>query len=164
LFGSGLDERWEFPLAVERPYSYARTTWAPTGRKGFYEWHGDLSKTISNAARTGTTATLTTSTAHGFRVGDEVVVTTVTNAAALNGTFTIVSVPTTTTFTYTTASTGTIASGADTGTALVTANSWTVNDFLSQGSTTETNIPGASDFNEDEDIDFIIASTEDPAS
>ena len=63
-FSVGLDERWEFPTATARPYSYARTAYAPTGRKGFYEWHGDLSKSISNAARTGTTATLTTSTAH----------------------------------------------------------------------------------------------------
>jgi hypothetical protein len=84
--------------------------------------------------------------------------------SALHGTYTILTVPTTTTFTYTTATSGTITSAADTGTALVTAGSWTVDDFLSQGSTTATNIPGASDFNEDEDIDFIIASTEDPAS
>ena len=40
-FGSGLDERWEFPTATERPYSYARSSWAPTGRKGFYQWHGE---------------------------------------------------------------------------------------------------------------------------
>ena len=164
LFGSGLDERWEFPLAVERPYSYARTTWAPTGRKGFYEWHGDLSKTISNSARTGTTATITTSSAHGFRVGDSVTIAGTNGNTALHGTYTIATVPTTTTFTYATTTTGTITSAADTGTALVSANSWAVNDFLSQGSTTATNIPGASDFNEDEDIDFIIASTEDPAS
>ena len=47
-FSLGLDERWEFPVAAERPYSYARTGWAPTGRKGFYTWHGDLSATVSN--------------------------------------------------------------------------------------------------------------------
>ena len=164
LFGDGLDERWEFPLATERPYSYARASWAPTGRKGFYEWHGDLSKTISNAARTSTTATITTSTAHGFRVGDSVTVAAVTNAATLNGTFTITAVPTTTTFTYTTATSGTIASAAETGTALVPANSWEVTDFTSQGSTTAYNVPGSTEYNADEAIDFIIASSEDPAA
>jgi hypothetical protein len=49
-FALGLDERWEFPTAAERPYSYARSGWAPTGRKGFYTWHGDISKTITNSA------------------------------------------------------------------------------------------------------------------
>jgi hypothetical protein len=162
-FSVGLDGRWEFPTATARPYSYARTTWAPTGRKGFYEWHDDLSKSISNVARTLTTATITTSTAHGFRVGDSVTVAAVT-ATALNGTFTIVSVPTTTTFTYTTTTSGTIASASDTGTALVPANSWAVTDFLSQGSTTAYNVPGSATFNADLAIDNIIASVEDPVA
>lgn len=162
-FGDGLDERWEFPTATARPYSYARTAYAPTGRKGFFEWHGDLSKSISNAARTGTTATLTTSTAHGFRVGDSVTVAAVTNTG-LNGTFTIVTVPTATTFTYATTASGTIASGADTGTAVVLSNSWAVTDFLSQGSTTAYNVPGSATFNEELAIDNIIASVEDPTS
>lgn len=163
LFSSGLDERWEFPLATERPYSYARGSWAPTGRKGFYEWHPDITKTISNTARTGTTATVTTSTAHTLRVGDEVTVTAVT-ATSLNGTFAVVSVPTTTTFTYTTTTSGTIASAADTGTVVCLANSWDVTDFTSQGSTTAYNVPGSTEYNADEAIDFIIASTEDPTS
>jgi hypothetical protein len=164
LFSTGLDERWEFPVATERPYSYARTSYAPTGRKGFYQWHGDLSKSISNSARTGTTATLTTSTAHGFRVGDSVTISGTNGNSALHGTYTILTVPTTTTFTYTTTTSGTITSAADTGTALVPANSWAVTDFLSEGSTTDFNVPGSLTFNEDEDIDFIIASAEDPAA
>jgi hypothetical protein len=163
-FSSGLDERWEFPVATERPYSYARASWAPTGRKGFYEWHGDITKTISNSARTGSTATLTTSTAHGLRVGDEITVSGTNGNPSLEGTWTIATVPTTTTFTYTTTTSGTITSAADTGTVLCTANSWTVTDFLSQGSTTAYNMPGNSDYNADEDIDFIIASSEDPTS
>lgn len=162
-FNMGLDERWEFPVATERPYSYARTSWAPTGRKGFYEWHGDLTSSISNTARTGSTATITTSAAHGYRVGDEVTVSGSTNAP-LNGTWTIATVPSTTTFTYTTTTSGTITSASDSGTALVTANSWAVTDFLSQGSTTAYNVPGSSTFNADEDVDFIIASSEDPTS
>ena len=162
-FSSGLDERWEFPTAAERPYSYARADWAPTGRKGFYRWHGEISKTVSNVARTSTTATITTSTAHTLEVGDSVVITGLTNTA-LNGTYTIVTVPTTTTFTYTTTTTGTIASSADSGTAVVAPNSRAVTDFASQGSTTAYNVPGNENFNEDNAIDYIIASTEDPTS
>jgi len=162
LFGSGLDERWEFPVATERPYSYARTTWAPTGRNGFYTWHGEISKTVSNVAQTGTTATITTSTAHGFAAGDTVVIDGLTTNA-LEGTWTIASVPTTTTFTFTKAS-ATINSTSDSGTAVVAPNSRAVTDFTSEGSTTEYNVPGNENYNADEDIDFIIASTEDPTA
>jgi hypothetical protein len=162
-FSSGLDERWEFPTAAERPYSYARADWAPTGRKGFYRWHGEISKTVSNVARTSATATITTSTAHTLEVGDSVVIAGLTNTA-LNGTYTIATVPTTTTFTYTTTTTGTIASSADSGTAVVAPNSRAVTDFASQGSTTAYNVPGNENFNEDNAIDYIIASTEDPTS
>ena len=107
-FGSGPDVRWEFPVATERPYSYARTAWAPTGRNGFYTWHGELTASVNNVARTGSTATLTTSAAHGFAAGDSVTVSGLTNSA-LNGTYTITTAPTSTTFTYTTATTGTAA-------------------------------------------------------
>lgn len=82
----------------------------------------------------------------------------------LHGTYTIATVPTTTTFTYATTTTGTITSAADTGTALVPANSWAVTDFLSQGSTTTYNTPGNVDYNADAAIDFIIASSDDPTS
>lgn len=39
LFADGPDGRWEFPVSTERPYSYARADWAPTGIKGFYTWN-----------------------------------------------------------------------------------------------------------------------------
>ena len=162
-FSDGLDERWEFPVATERPYSYARSYWAPTGRKGFYRWHGDLSASVNNVARTSSTATLTTSAAHNFEAGDEVVVAGLTTTA-LNGTYTIASVPTTTTFTYTTTTSGTIASTADSGTADVSANGRAVTDFASEGSTTAYNVPGNENYNADNATDFIIASTEDPTS
>ena len=162
-FSLGLDERWEFPTATERPYSYARADWAPTGRKGFYRWHGEISKTINNVARASATATLTTSTDHTFEAGDSVVVAGLTNTA-LNGTYTITGTPTANTFTYTTTTSGTIASTADSGTAVVGPNSRAVTDFASQGSTTAYNVPGNENFNEDEAIDYIIASTEDPTS
>ena len=163
-FSMGLDDRWEFPTATERPYSYARSYWAPTGRKGFYRWHGDLSKTITNSQRTGSTATITTSTAHGFEAGDTVTVSGTNGNPALEGTYTITSVPTTTTFVYTTATSGTITSALDTGTALVPANSRAVTDFTSQGSTTAYNVPGNEVYNADLPTDFILASTEDPTS
>jgi hypothetical protein len=162
-FSMGLDERWEFPTATERPYSYARSGWAPTGRKGFYSWHGDISKAINNVARTSSTATITTSTAHTMEAGDTVVISGLTNTA-LNGTYTITTAPTDTTFTYTTTTTGTIASSSDSGTALVTANSRAVTDFTSQGSTTAYNVPGNEVYNADLPTDFILASTEDPTS
>lgn len=162
-FGNGLDDRWEFSAATERAYSYARSSWAPTGRKGFYSWHGDLSATVNNVERTGATATLTTAAAHSFETGDTVVVAGLTNTA-LDGTYTITGTPTTTTFTYTTTTTGTIASTADSGTADVYANGRLVSDFASQGSTVSYNVPGNVDFNADNSVDFIIASTEDPTS
>jgi len=162
-FSVGLDGRWEFPVATERPYSYARSGWAPTGRKGFYRWHDDISKTVSNVARTGTTATITTSTAHTLEVGDSVVIAGLTNSA-LNGTYTIATVPTTTTFTYTTTTTGSIASVSDAGTALCTSNSRAVTDFTSQGSTTAYNVPGDKYYNADNATDFIIASVDDPVA
>lgn len=76
-----------------------------------------LSKSINNVARTDNIVTVTTSTTHGFAVGNNVIVTAVTNTG-INGTYTIVDVPTTSTFTY--VKTGAdITSGADTGTAVI---------------------------------------------
>lgn len=89
-----------------------------------YRWSPqtpNISRNVSNVARTGTTATITTSAAHGFGV-DRVVTIALTNGptgyADLNGSFVIASTPTDSTFTYTTLTTGTITSGAATGTAV----------------------------------------------
>jgi hypothetical protein len=57
-----------------------------------------ITKAISNKELTSNVATLTTSTTHGFAVGDIVVVGTVD--ATFNGTYVVKAVPTTTTFTY----------------------------------------------------------------
>jgi hypothetical protein len=163
LFGTGLDGRWEYPVATERPYSYARATWAPTGRNGFYRWHPDLVAAVSNKAVTTNVATLTTSAAHGFEIGDSVVVTGVDST--LNGTYTVTAVPTTTSFRYA-KTTSDVASTVVTpvGAATVSANSRAVTDFDSQGSTTAYNIPGNNEYNADLPIDFIIASNEDPTA
>ena len=71
------------------------------------------SRIISNIERTSNVVTVTTTTDHGYSVSDSVVVGATTNTG-INGTFTVASVPTTTTFTY--AQVGAdIASVADSG-------------------------------------------------
>jgi len=93
---------------------------APTNDPYFRTYNGTFfTATVTTAARTGTTATITTSPAHGFASGRSVTVALTsgpTGFAALNGTFTITAV-TSTTFTYTTGTSGTITSGAAVGTA-----------------------------------------------
>ena len=62
------------------------------------------------ATESGTTVTITTTAAHGFKTGQTVQILAVP-VGGYNGSFTIVSVPTTTTFTYTSTKTGLAASG-----------------------------------------------------
>ena len=76
--------------------------------------------TITNVALTSNVVTITTGVAHGLGTGQVVTVAAVTNTA-INGTYTIASVPTTTTFTYALTATG-ITSVADTGTVTFTNN------------------------------------------
>jgi len=57
-----------------------------------------ITNTVTNKALTTNVATLTTGTAHNYRVGDVVVVSSVD--ATFNGTYSIATVPTSTTFTY----------------------------------------------------------------
>jgi hypothetical protein len=93
---------------------------APTNDPYFRTYNGTYFKaTVTTAARTGTTATITTSPAHGFATARSVTVALTsgpTNFALLNGTWTITAV-TATTFTFTTVTSGTITSGAAVGTA-----------------------------------------------
>ena len=93
---------------------------APTNDPYFRTYNGTYFKaTVSLAARSGTTATITTSPAHGFASGRTVTVALTsgpTGYTALNGTWTITGV-TSTTFTFTTVTSGTITSGAAVGTA-----------------------------------------------
>jgi hypothetical protein len=37
-FRSGPDGSWRWPAAVDRPYLYARSPWAPQGIRGFFTW------------------------------------------------------------------------------------------------------------------------------
>jgi subtilisin-like proprotein convertase family protein len=55
---------------------------------------------VASLTSTGTTATVTTTAAHGYNVGDRVIIAGA-SPAAYDGTFTITGVPTSTTFTYT---------------------------------------------------------------
>lgn len=73
-------------------------------------------KTITNKQLTANVVTLTTSTAHGFAVGNSVVVSGV--QTTLNGTFTVTTVPTSTTFTYA-KTLGNIASAVASGTVKI---------------------------------------------
>jgi hypothetical protein len=160
-FGSGLDGRWEYPVASERSYSYARASWAPTGLKGFYQWFDEATNTVSNKALTSNIATLTTGTAHGFLAGQSVTVAGVDST--FNGTYTITAVPTTTSFRYAKVATDVASTAVSpTGTVLRNRGYLSVSDFASQGSTTAFNVPGNEEYNADLPNDYIIASTEDP--
>ena len=163
FFNVGLDGRWEYPVAAQRPYSYARSSWAPTGLKGFYTWFDNSSRVVNNKALTSEVATLTTTTAHGFSQGQTVVVTGVDST--FNGTYTISSV-TSNTFTYAKPGATNVASAAvsPTGTAVRQRGYSAVSDFTSQGSTTTYNVPGNENYNADQAIDIIIASNQDPVA
>lgn len=159
-FGVGPDGRWEWPVSTERPYSYARTSWAPTGLRGFYDWYFPTTAVVNNKQLTSNVATLTTGAAHGFAVGETVTVTGVDSD--FNGTYTITAVPSNTRFSY--AKTGVnVESTAVSPTGLATrgAGYTQITDFTSQGSTSQYNVPGNANYNADLPVDFIIASTED---
>ena len=83
---------------------------------------------ISTATESGSTVTITTTIAHGYAPGETVVVAGV-GVAGYNGTFTIASTPTTTTFTYTDATTGLANSSG--GTAAVGAAGTATSTFQS---------------------------------
>jgi hypothetical protein len=92
-----------------------------------------LDAAVSLAARSGTTATITTSAEHSVAVGDSVTIalaTGPTGFAALNGTWTVTTVPSTTTFTFTTVTSGTITSGAATGTIYRLVRAWLPGEYV----------------------------------
>jgi hypothetical protein len=71
--------------------------------------------TITTTALTSNVVTITTSAAHGFVVGQSVTIAGLATNTGLNGTYTIASVPTTTTFTYAKTASN-ISSGSEAGT------------------------------------------------
>ena len=90
---------------------------------GFNNLYSGTSAALTVAAGTAgatesvNTVTITTTAAHGLVVGQQVTISGVT-VAGYNGTFTILTTPTTTTFTYTDASSGLANSGGGTATPL----------------------------------------------
>ncbi len=170
-FGSGPDGRWEYPVAAERPYSYSRATWAPTGLNGFYTWNYDgINDSSEDGTYTAVTdldasaiygvtfkaltddvATITTASAHGFVVGETVVVAGIDST--FNGTQEITAVTAYTISFDKTAS--------DVPEAVVTGA--TVKSTPSV-STTQYNVPGNVNYNPDVTVDRVIRSNEDPTA
>jgi hypothetical protein len=189
-FLSGPDGRWEFPVAAERPYSYARTDWAPTGLKGFYTWSDNATNpmyftkagvidastiTISGAtiAVNTTSAIVTFSGAHALVASDVVkvenlgvdfntdsVVLTSVNAAANTITYTIPG----------TAPGGNVTATVGNTARIIVINSVTevpsynVVTTLPNSNTTGFNVPGSVTFNADAAVDRVITSNEDPTA
>lgn len=182
-FQSGIDGRWEFPIAAERPYAYARTDWAPTGLNGFYSWTDGTGPVVftsagakeptaitissANATVTDTKANITFSADPDIEVGDEIYV---QNLGTLfNGTWTVAS-KSGNSVSYvnsaiTADATATVGNGArvtvvDSGDegAYPTPTAATSSQIGTGGSTY--NVPGNINYNADVAIDNIIASNE----
>ncbi len=187
-FKSGLDGRWEFPIAAERPYAYARTDWAPTGLNGFYTWTDGTgpvvftSPTVSDpssitlnsyyATAAGTAGNLVFSDAPSIAQGDVISVQNV--SAALNGDQTVTAVSGNTVTFVSSSITADIATAqspnsVSRGAKVIVANSATETapaptpvTSLGVGGTTY-NVPGNIAYNADNAIDNIIASNENPS-
>ena len=162
-FASGTDGRWEFPVAAERPYSYARADWAPTGLNGFYTWdqNGDYVEVsnldtsakfnvVSKEINTNK-AVLVLEANHGFAVGESVVIEGVD--ATFNGTYTLLTGTTAKTLVYT-------KTAADAAPVNVTSPS-ALAYAAPSGSETQYNVPGNVNFNADVSLDNVIRSNED---
>jgi hypothetical protein len=162
-FGTGLDGRWEYPLASERSYAYARTSYAPQGLKGFYTWFPSSAADVNNKSLTSNIATLTTAAAHGFSVGQTVTVAGVD--ATFNGTHIITQVSTATTFRFAkTAANVESTAVTPVGTAVREAGYLNVTDLAGAGADSDTfNVPGSEEYNPDLPLDFIIPSDQDPS-
>jgi hypothetical protein len=164
LFASGNDGRWEFPVAAERPYSYSRADWAPTGLNGFYTWdstNGDYVEItdLDTSAKFNVTskeintnkAILVLEANHGFSVGESVTVEGVDTT--FNGTYTLLTGTTAKTIVY-------AKTAADAAPVVVNAANALVYARPSD-SETQYNVPGNINFNEDVSIDNVIRSNED---
>jgi hypothetical protein len=182
-FQAGIDGRWEFPIASERPYAYARTDWAPTGLNGFYTWTDGLGPvvftsatakqptdiTIDEATATNTDSkiNLTFSANPNISVGDEIYV---QNLGSLfNGTWTVASISGNTVSYTNPAITADVAATVGSGARVSLVNSVnetypaptpTTSAQIGEGGDTY-NVPGSVNYNADLAIDNIIASNED---
>lgn len=186
-FQSGIDGRWEFPIAAERPYAYARASWAPTGLSGFYTWTDNATdqviftatnakqpttKNVTKASATvvDTTGVLTFNQAHNIAVGDKIYVQNI--GASFNGTQTVTAVTTTSPYTVEFSSdaiTADVAEFTVSSGARVTATNSVTESHPDPIATTSTqigaggdtfNVPGNVNYNADVAIDNIIAANE----
>jgi hypothetical protein len=183
-FQSGIDGRWEFPVAAERPYAYARSDWAPTGLSGFYTWTDNATEqviftsstanspsaiNVASAAATlaDTLASVTFSAAPGIAIGDTIYVQNI--GTLFNGTKTVTAVSTNTisflnssiTADVTSFNVGT--SARVTATNSVTESHPTPIAVTALGVTSPDagyNVPGSVNYNADNAIDNIIQSNE----
>jgi hypothetical protein len=168
-FGDGPDQRWEFPVAAERPYSYSRASWAPIGLNGFYTWASsddagytavtdlDASVELNIVAKslTNNIATITTEAPHGFATGELITVT-----YAADSTFEVsnvaISGSTSTTLSYAKTASNVASTVVTDPLAVVKSNP--------SSSTTQYNVPGNVGYNPDVTVDRVIRSNEDPTS
>jgi hypothetical protein len=189
-FESGVDGRWEFPVAAERPYSYARTSYAPVGLQGFYTWtdnstdqqfftaggniQGQTTPYITVVNATSTTATITFSAAPNVVTGDKIYV---SGAGEPFNTITSGVVGTTgagntVTYTIPNAFTGTATIDKFTRVQIVDAQTevpaytavttTAIDTKYANGSGEDTyNVPGNIAYIPDNNVDFIIKSNED---
>lgn len=110
-----------FGRQVGKNWGIARNASATVG--------GHLPVAIASATWAASVATVTTAHAHQFRVGDSVTVAGVTTATSLNGTFTITTVASSTTFAYALAGSGSPAVTAQSTTTLTdSTKNWTTNE------------------------------------
>lgn len=113
------DDTWIPNLKIGN-YSGTKTSDLGSGAVSINTITNDISKSVSHKQLADNMAIITTSTAHGFSVGDYVTISGIN--ATFNGSYYISDVPTTTTFMYAKVASN-VAYGADTGTALVTNES-----------------------------------------
>ena len=133
---------------INSAYGYIIDSTAVAGISS-YGFLGNLpassTSTITNVSLTSNIVTVTTAATHVFWPGQTVVVA-ATTTTSINGSFTVLTSPSTTTFTYALVL-GNIASTADTGTAIVSTGRWNAymqgtapNHFLGQMSIGTTNL------------------------
>lgn len=138
--------RFPVKLVAGRVYPAGSLLGPVTASPGTY----GLTITIANVALTSNVVTVTTKGPHGLKVGDAPTVTAVTNTS-INGAATIVSVPSTTTFTYAKTASN-ISSVADTGTVVLNAGTETPKCVLPILMSTDSNgVAYANDSANDED-------------
>lgn len=188
-FKSGLDGRWEFPVAAERPYAYARTDWAPTGLNGFYTWSdnstdpvvftsaaatdaSDVNVSSYFATQTDTTGNLVFSADPKLAVGDKILIQNV--ASVLNGEQTLTAVSGNTVSFESSSIAADVASSASPATVGRSARVQVVDSVTEAPAATAVpvtsipaatgdesyNVPGNLNYNADNDIDNIIVSNE----